>query len=126
MKIIQVRERVETVDFTLFFESKTTRGFGFAFACEENGTLKPFENDAQPKSYERVTSGDEFKTPVVRIHRHAYTIPAVGLCGCGRKVELEHFTNTCECGIDYNFAGQQLAPRSQWGEETGEHWSDCY
>ena len=41
-------------------------------------------------------------------------------CGCGRLVECRNFTNTCECGADYNFAGQQLAPREQWGEETGE------
>lgn len=43
------------------------------------------------------------------------------------KVQCFNFTNTCElCGADFNFAGQRLAPREQWGEETGEHWSDCY
>lgn len=47
-------------------------------------------------------------------------------CDCGRKLECSAFTETCECGADYNWAGQRLAPRSQWGEETGEHWSDCY
>jgi hypothetical protein len=52
-------------------------------------------------------------------------IPVVK-CGCGRKVECHDFTNTCDCGADYNFGGQRLAPREQWGEETGEHWSDCY
>ena len=36
-----------------------------------------------------------------------------------------NFTNTCpECGADYNWAGQRLAPRDPWGEETGEHLSD--
>jgi len=45
---------------------------------------------------------------------------------CGSDLVCEHFTNTCDhCGADYNFAGQTLAPRSQWGEETGEHWSEC-
>lgn len=53
-------------------------------------------------------------------------IPVVK-CGCGRKVECYDFTNTCErCGADYNFAGQRLASREQWGEETGEQWFDCY
>lgn len=47
-------------------------------------------------------------------------------CYCGRKVICRNFTNTCDCGRDYNFAGSLLAPRSQWGEETGEHWTDCY
>jgi len=45
-------------------------------------------------------------------------------CTCGEEVVCGHFTNTCTCRRDYNFAGQLLAPRSQWGEETGEHLSD--
>ena len=47
-----------------------------------------------------------------------------GKCRCGRDVEFSKFTNTCECGADYNMSGQQLAPRSQWGEETGESLAD--
>ncbi len=47
-------------------------------------------------------------------------------CDCGEEVECRNFTNTCECGLDFNFSGQELAPRSQWGEETGEHWSDIW
>jgi len=44
---------------------------------------------------------------------------------CGEWMYCEGFTNTCEvCGADYNWAGQRLAPRSQWGEETGESLSD--
>lgn len=46
---------------------------------------------------------------------------------CGNKITCANFTQTCPtCGADYNFAGQRLAPRSQWGEETGEHWTECY
>lgn len=31
----------------------------------------------------------------------------------------------CEgCDRDYNSAGQELAPREQWGEDTGESLSD--
>lgn len=47
-------------------------------------------------------------------------------CQCGEEVHCVSFTNTCSCGADYNFAGQELAPREQWGEETGETWSECY
>ena len=47
-------------------------------------------------------------------------------CQCGCEVVCYGFTNTCECGCDYNFNGSLLAPREQWGEETGEHWSECY
>lgn len=34
--------------------------------------------------------------------------------------------NCPHCGRDYNSAGQLLAPRSQWGEETGETAQDYY
>lgn len=48
-------------------------------------------------------------------------------CHCGEDVVCSNFTNTCDnCESDYNFAGDLLAPREQWGEETGEHWSECY
>lgn len=47
-------------------------------------------------------------------------------CSCRKKVYCHHFTNTCSCGKDYNQNGSELAPRSQWGEETGETWMDCY
>lgn len=54
-----------------------------------------------------------------------YEIPRIGRCHCGAEVELMYFTNTCEkCGRDYNTAGQELAPREQWGEETGESLGD--
>lgn len=43
---------------------------------------------------------------------------------CGELVTCTGFTNTCDCGTDYNHAGQMLAPRSQWGEETGESAND--
>lgn len=45
-------------------------------------------------------------------------------CSCGRDVECHAFTNACPCGADYNWSGQRLAPREQWGEETGETYAD--
>lgn len=49
---------------------------------------------------------------------------AVVRCGCGREVWCDNFTNTCDCGADYGPGGSLLAPRSQWGEETGEQAAD--
>lgn len=47
-------------------------------------------------------------------------------CDCGEEVFCTQFTNTCEtCHADYNMSGDLLAPREQWGEETGEQPSDC-
>ena len=44
---------------------------------------------------------------------------------CGEDIICDQFTNTCyTCGADYNSAGWRLAPRSQWGEETGESLAD--
>jgi hypothetical protein len=45
-------------------------------------------------------------------------------CDCGEEVVCQGFTSTCECGADYNGSGQRLAPREQWGEETGETYTD--
>lgn len=45
-------------------------------------------------------------------------------CGCGEEVVCDGFTNICSCGADYNWSGQRLASRSQWGEETGESVAD--
>lgn len=46
---------------------------------------------------------------------------------CGHEVLLDgSFTCTCDhCGADYNTFGQRLAPRSQWGWETGESFDAC-
>lgn len=42
-------------------------------------------------------------------------------CACGRSVAIyNQMTNSCDCGADYNWSGSRLAPREQWGEETGE------
>lgn len=46
-------------------------------------------------------------------------------CTCGLELELlPLMTNSCSCGREYNWAGQLLVPREQWGEETGEDWRD--
>jgi hypothetical protein len=46
------------------------------------------------------------------------------LC-CGDWLSCCGFTNTCStCGADFNMSGQRLAPREQWGEETGESVAD--
>ena len=43
-------------------------------------------------------------------------------CRCGAHLSLwSGWANECDkCGAEYNGSGQALAPRSQWGEETGE------
>lgn len=56
-----------------------------------------------------------------------YAIVRTVVTCCAEDLICYNFTNTCPtCDADFNMNGQRLAPRSQWGEETGEHWSDCY
>ena len=59
-------------------------------------------------------------------HEGRTRIHPVVTCSCGEEVICDRFTNTCDCGADYNFAGSLLADRNQWGEETVESWQDCY
>lgn len=60
-------------------------------------------------------------------YSHWAKVYPVVICACGAKIICTGFTNTCDrCDSDYNFAGALLAPREQWGEETGEHCSECY
>lgn len=64
----------------------------------------------------------------IKSYQHRQVIPAAIRCVCGAEVELyDPFLSTCDkCGRDYNGGGQLLAPRSQWGEETGESLADIF
>lgn len=51
--------------------------------------------------------------------------PGIARCACGRTLEFWDSSDVyCDCGRDYNGSGQLLAPREQWGEETGESPAD--
>jgi len=123
VNIIQQRKVHETVSFALFFERLAPPGSGFFFPCSEGGVVD--ESQLQPAGRESLAhvraDAHLFKVPVVERRVNRWVEPRVGLCSCGTRVGLAGFTNTCSgCGRDYNSAGQRLAPREQWGEETGE------
>lgn len=65
-------------------------------------------------------SETELDREITRARRYFWMVR----CDCGRTLAVPNFTNTCECGADYNSSGQRLAARSQWGEETGETADD--
>ena len=77
---------------------------------------------------ESVTEGlKNMKEPVRDPETYRVIEPAEGDCeNCGNRVYLTSaWANECDkCGAEYNMSGQRLAPRSQWGEETGETSSD--
>lgn len=129
MKIIQ-RSHFETiVEYRLFFQRRgESYGTGCSFECDATGKVKDGLPIAAQLNYRRSSLNLEgtYDPPIVEKLEHPYRHPTIGECACGAQVELAGFTNTCECGRDYNGSGQELAPREQWGEETGESWFDCY
>ncbi len=72
-----------------------------------------------------VTGTQAFGAGAITTRTQVIRHPKIIGCGCGAKIALSGFTNTCRsCDTDYNMSGQTLAPRHFWGEETGEHF-DC-
>jgi hypothetical protein len=124
VEIIHRRRTEESVTRYHEYEWADCPGAGFSFNVDEEDRI--VVTDCNRENVELCRSGDpRIVDRGIREFRHAYTLPAVGRCSCGEEVELAHFTNTCDgCGRDYNASGQQLAPRSQWGEETGESLGD--
>jgi len=130
MKILR-RGTIEVVThYHRDFDWPGMPGCGLGFDCDEHGNVNV--DALQPAgraNYEAALTGFVDGEPIVdkgvRSWKSTQREPSVGQCNhCRREVILDGFTNTCECGIDYNSAGQELAPRSQWGEETGETAAD--
>lgn len=128
MKIISRSHHDSGVTYTLNFDRIDSPGSGFGFECDEKGYVDTSKlNPAALENYNACLAGTNgTKRKGVREWPYSVWVPSVGECDCGAHIELRNFTNTCRCGRDYNGSGQLLAPREQWGEETGEHWTECY
>ena len=133
MRIIQRSERKLATSYMATFDYLDEPGCGWGYSCDESGNLINPIDGAVPElvqqHYQECLTGIYNGRPVgplqIKAYPRSWTTPAVGLCNrCDREVVLYGFTNTCECGADYNWAGQELASREQWGEETGESLSD--
>lgn len=123
MEILQKEHTVTEVIRSRFFEHIDLQGAGFAFPCDKDGNI--VLTDSNRENVENCQNGtfDVVDKGIITTE-FPCTVPQLGLCTCGQKVSLSSFTNTCQCGRDYNINGHPLAPRSQWGEETGESLSD--
>ena len=125
------RSYTETgVSYSLNFGWRNSPGAGFSFPCDEDGTPNWDGYGDRPEALANLRGClcGEFDVVYEGVIKDEWSwrVPASGRCHCGKYVELARFTNTCDgCGADYNGSGQELAPREQWGEETGEHWTDC-
>lgn len=127
MTIIRERQHVTETYYRREFLWKNDSGAGFSFDVDTDGNLLNM-NPAAQENYNNCINGTyDVIDYGVQKHTHSYWDCAVGKCSCGEEVYLQGFTNTCDnCGADYNMSGQLLSPREQWGEETGEHWTECY
>lgn len=121
MRIKSKRSHEYVKCFLLCFEGDN--GHGFSFHCDVDGNVR--EADLPPAAwlnYRTCMAGG--MTREVRDYSAYQHTAAIGECECGRDVHLLGWTNPCDCGRDYNMSGALLAPREQWGEETGETWGD--
>jgi hypothetical protein len=113
-------------EFHLFYERKE-KGSGFSFPCDKDGNVITTHlfPEAQDSLAQCIAHPEQFLSPVVHDYSRDIRHCAVGECNhCNGYIALQGFTNTCDCGAEYNSAGQELAPRECWGEETGEHPAD--
>jgi hypothetical protein len=119
-------EIVECFEYSLGFEWRESPGGGFSFDCDEHGNVD--RAALYPEAIENLDKcldGTYDVRPEGVLKREwTYREPAIGKCHCGLEVVLDHFTNACRCGRDYDSSGWLLAPRECWGEETGEHPAD--
>jgi hypothetical protein len=127
MSILVTRSRrVECVEYVLEFTCRECPSAGFSFECDKHGAVD--RDTLYPEAVENLDKCLDGTFDViaegVRKREWSYREPAVGKCSCGSMVVLDHFTNACQCGRDYNSSGDLLAPRECWGEETGEHPAD--
>lgn len=126
IEIVSPRRRHEQTTYRLCFAYLDHPTAGFAFDCDPAGKVNVDAlNPAARENYDSCLNGSAgVGEPDVQEYHHSYVEEAVGRCTCGELVELGGFTNTCSCGRDYNWSGTLLAPREQWGEDTGESVAD--
>jgi hypothetical protein len=125
---IKKGERIKVVKFDHSFAwDLDDPHSGFGFPCNEDGT--PIEDEyvsSWGPNYEACLTGVVDDRPIfdvgIQRYEHSYWEPGELRCVCGAVVVIDMLmTNTCRnCGRDYNSSGQLLAPREQWGWDTGE------
>jgi len=131
LEIIERSKHVTQTEYSHDFRWADMPDAGFSFECDKDGNVDKRHTDAAKSNYKLCIAGEDedgrkIKYIGLQKHHRSHRVGAVGKCACGRKVYLDDsWANTCGCGLEYNSSGQELAPRSQWGEETGEKFGFC-
>lgn len=123
-RIIAPASRQTVTETEHVFAWRDTPDAGYSFRIAADGEpIVP--NGVADMVRERVANGELIDKGLVTYTYEITTGPMLR-CDCGREIELilRNYCTTCDCGRDYNASGQLLAPREQWGEETGENWTD--
>lgn len=133
-EFIKERKYVALTRYAHDFEDLTEPGAGYSFDCDAFGNLTSDLDPCALGNYNmlmsamkdnRATLGEvTYLYKGIKSWDASYWEPAVIRCRCGEELTLySSWANECEvCHLEYNGSGQELAPRTQWGEETGEHF----
>jgi hypothetical protein len=130
-EVISPEYGVTLMGYSHRFHWVSQPGAGYGFDCYEDGSIPNADrivdwgdgtNQTFGEYFEEVKAKEGLIYDGIETFENSFNIPAVIRCACGGEVALEMvMTNTCEkCKRDYNSSGQLLAPRSQWGWDTGE------
>lgn len=96
--------------------------------CGFEGTTGTWKaHDGEEGTWCYACAKREVKSPLrtIQVENETYVKGYTEVLCCGHWLRCEGFTTTCEhCGSDFNWNGTRLAPREQWGEETGETATD--
>lgn len=127
-RIIHSGQWHENKTYTRRFDWASDPGSGFAFPCDADGIIKC--DEMQPAGLANLARCLDGAYDVVdrgvQCLAWSWYEPPLIRCECGESVSLGDFTNPCPgCQADYDASGNRLAPRHLWGEETGEHWTEC-
>lgn len=117
-QIIKPSRRVHVPCFYFSYKQREDCGSGYMFPCDAVGNL--YMNELGPEALESLEFCRKTDTLIeegVVDCSYDYTECAILKCACNREVTLDIYTNTCDCGREYNLFGQELAPRSQWEDE---------
>ena len=127
LKNITRAQMVTETNYLLYFDDG--HGNGYAFPCDENGTVDTDMPEAATSNYEFCRKHpDQFKRAnQIKKVTCRYREEAHGTCDCGEKVYLvNEYYGACECdrcGKWYNLRGEEIQSPETWEEELEvEEW----
>jgi len=114
MERIRSRTLHTEVYYNRSFVWRTDPSAGFAFPCDERGTIEPTGANLETL-FQCIMGVYDVVDEGIQPYVNTWYEPAAVRCDCEREIELiDSLYNPCECGLAVNGSGQRLAPVSQW------------